>query len=56
VALVALCGWCFYRFFKKKRPKDKKKNKDGKLEHVSTYMVLRCMGKGNVIVKWSCGF
>jgi len=29
---VGLCGWCTWRFFKKKRPKDKKK--DGKKQVV----------------------
>ena len=32
--IFALCGWCVYRFFKKKRPKDKKKEK-GKLDEVT---------------------
>ena len=27
-SIAVLCSWCFWRFFKKKRPKDKKK--DGK--------------------------
>ena len=35
LALVGLCVWCVWRFFKKKRPKDtKKKNKEGKVEGV----------------------
>jgi len=28
-AVVGLFGWCLWRFFKKRRPKDAKKNKDG---------------------------
>ena len=28
ISIAVLCSWCFWRFFKKKRPKDKKK--DGK--------------------------
>merc|ERR1712223_1687224 len=28
-AAVGLCGWCLWRFFKKRRPKDAKKKKDG---------------------------
>lgn len=32
--IVGFCGWCIWRFFKKKRPKDKKK-KDGRIEQVS---------------------
>eukprot|EP00096_Caligus_rogercresseyi_P012996 TRINITY_DN566_c0_g1_i1.p1 TRINITY_DN566_c0_g1~~TRINITY_DN566_c0_g1_i1.p1 ORF type:complete len:441 (+),score=133.63 TRINITY_DN566_c0_g1_i1:231-1553(+) len=31
LSLLLCCGWCVWRFFKKKRPKDKRK-KDGKLE------------------------
>ena len=27
---IGLVVWCIWRFFKKKRPKDKKKGKDGK--------------------------
>ncbi len=30
-AVVGLCGWCVWRFFKKRRPKDKKKAKDEKV-------------------------
>lgn len=30
--VVGLCGWCLWRFFTKKRPKDAKKKKDGKSE------------------------
>lgn len=29
-ALIGGSFWCIWRFFKKKRPKDKKKGKDGK--------------------------
>ena len=39
MALLGLCFWCVWRFFKKKRPKDKKKNKEGKVvEGVSTIL------------------
>lgn len=31
-AVIGLCGWCLWRFFKKKRPKDGKKKKDGKTD------------------------
>jgi len=31
LVVVGVCGWCVWRFFKKKRPKDKKK-KEGKVE------------------------
>ena len=34
-AVVGLCGWCLWRFFKKRRPKDAKKKKDGKTDGVS---------------------
>ena len=34
-AVIGLCGWCLWRFFKKKRPKDGKKKKDGKTDGVS---------------------
>jgi nitrate reductase NapE component len=30
-AVIGLCGWCVWRFFRKRRPKDKKKNKDEKV-------------------------
>jgi hypothetical protein len=30
-AVVVLCGWCIARFFRKRRPKEKKKNKDEKV-------------------------
>merc|ERR1711953_1586028 len=29
-AVIGLCGWCLWRFFKKKRPKDGKKKKMAK--------------------------
>ena len=34
-AVVGLFGWCLWRFFKKRRPKDAKKNKDGTTDGVS---------------------
>lgn len=34
IGVFTLCAWCIYRFFKKKRPKQKKK--EGHLDAVST--------------------
>ena len=34
-AVIGLCGWGLWRFFKKKRPQDGKKKKDGKTDGVS---------------------
>lgn len=42
-AVVGLCGWCLWRFFKKKRPKDGKgKKKDGLNEGVSNKITTPC--------------
>jgi hypothetical protein len=38
---IGLVVWCVWRFFKKKRPKDKKKGKDGK-EQVNNLNVVFC--------------
>ena len=39
-SIAVLCSWCFWRFFKKKRPKDKKK--DGK-KQVSKEALSLCL-------------
>ena len=36
-SIAVLCSWCFWRFFKKKRPKDKKK--DGKKQDDEDFLV-----------------
>ena len=43
---VGLVAWCVWRFFKKKRPKDKKKGKDGKDQ--VTYLSLTRMYIENI--------
>jgi len=44
-ALIGLCVWCVWRFFKKKRPKDgKKKNKEGKVEGAASKSRCRKIG------------
>ena len=37
LSTATLCSWCFWRFFKKKRPKDKKK--DGKKQDDEDFLV-----------------
>merc|ERR1712062_782819 len=36
---IAFCVWCVYRFFKKRRPKDKKKEKGGKAQDDEDFLV-----------------
>jgi len=37
--LIGFIVWCFYRFFKKRRPKDKKKEKGGKAQDDEDFLV-----------------